>query len=268
MSIASQVSNLCVTVGGSWQNGSPLQMEKCDHALDAQRWQFEDDQIKFTADLTMCVDVPSSLANGDNLRLWECTGTENQKWGYDEFAHSIFSESATEDASMCVDLIGGSTKSDAAVGIWSCDNSDDNQKWYTTRSLPAPWGAFANAASNTCLDVPGEIKNGQELWMWECTGQDNQNWQFANGNLQFLKDPSKCVAVNPYSASSEGYRLQIWDCKTTPPLLWNFNYDDRTIVLSGNQEWCMDAMDGQGKNGAVVQAIKCDGQNKQKWQSP
>ena len=63
-----------------------------------------------------------------------------------------------------------------------------------------------------CIDLPGgDAKNGNYLWLWECTGDASQKWSLDGGQIKLTSNPTFCVDL-PGSDVSNGNRLWIWEC--------------------------------------------------------
>lgn len=71
-----------------------------------------------------------------------------------------------------------------------------------------------------CLDMPGgDTSNGNGLWVWECNGQQSQQWWFDEWQIMYAADNSKCVDVQAGDLSA-GEALMIWDCNGSPAQQW------------------------------------------------
>merc|ERR1712070_1262313 len=108
---------LCLDLaGGSTDNGTPLMLWECN-GLWEQKWVFDDWQIKLAADTSKCVDA-GGLEAGNSLFLWDCNGAEQQFFGYDG---TIYMSSSSADASLCVDLPGGSLDWGTQLEVYYCN---------------------------------------------------------------------------------------------------------------------------------------------------
>jgi len=123
-------------------------------------------------------------------------------------------------------------------------------------------GVLRGAASNRCLDVPGQATaNGTLLQVWDCNGGANQQWTYlSNGALQVYGN--KCLDV-PGHATSAGTRVEIWDCNGGSNQQWNLNSDG--TVVGRESGLCLDVSGGGTANGTAVELWTCNGQSNQKW---
>merc|ERR1712216_368330 len=87
-----------------------------------------------------CIDVPGDkLQSGNQLWLWDCSASRlysGQSWDYGGGSSgdwSLYLGFSASDASMCMDLKGGSTDNGTPVEIWQC-NRTPNQNW-----CPSAW---------------------------------------------------------------------------------------------------------------------------------
>ena len=68
-----------------------------------------------------------------NLKIWDCNGLDQQKWGYDFKAGTIFL-AASADASLCVDAYAPPASGNK-LQVWGCNGEDQqlfNVLWGTT----------------------------------------------------------------------------------------------------------------------------------------
>ena len=62
-------------------------------------------------------------------------------------------------------------------------------------------------------DLPGgDIRNGNQLWLWECNGSDDQKWQLDGQLIRLVADPTYCMDlpggdVRVYMESNSASRL-------------------------------------------------------------
>ncbi|MGW3508943.1 glycoside hydrolase family 19 protein [Streptomyces sp. NPDC000994] len=112
-----------------------------------------------------CVDVAAaSNANGTAVQLYDCNGTNAQKW-------SNSGDGTLRALGKCLDVVDRSTANGAAVQLWDCSGGA-NQQWVVTGARD-----IVNPAANKCLDVrDNNSANGTRLQIWTCTGGANQKW--------------------------------------------------------------------------------------------
>lgn len=106
-------------LGGSSENGTPLQIWDCLGAA-SQQWIFQNGALVSGLDQTKCVDAGPSMDQGFVVMLWECNGYPQQQFDYDEaYLHTIYL-TASQDATMCLDIPGGVPYNGNQVWIWEC----------------------------------------------------------------------------------------------------------------------------------------------------
>ncbi|MCX5208436.1 ricin-type beta-trefoil lectin domain protein [Kitasatospora sp. NBC_00240] len=111
-----------------------------------------------------CVDDnANSNVNGTHVQIWDCNGTNAQKW--------TFTNGTLQVNGKCLDVTGRGTANGTLVDLWDC-NGGANQQW-----TPQPDGTLKGTQSGRCLDDPrGTATNGTQLDIWDCNGGFNQKW--------------------------------------------------------------------------------------------
>ncbi|GAB3814778.1 glycoside hydrolase family 27 protein [Micromonospora zhanjiangensis] len=112
-----------------------------------------------------CLDDPnSSTSNGTQMRIWDCTGGNNQRWTYTTGGQ-------LQVLGKCLDAYNNQTSAGTKVIIWDC-NGQTNQQWRINAD-----GTITGVQSGLCLDVNGAATaNGTLVVIWTCNGQSNQKW--------------------------------------------------------------------------------------------
>jgi len=118
-----QDTMLCIDVpGGVPRNGLMLWLWECNGS-ENQRWVFDNYQIRFGADESMCIDA-GEMWNGKQLFMWECNGSPQQTWGYEEDASRVY----LANTATCLDYYGDWESSGQPLHVWDC-NGAENQWW-------------------------------------------------------------------------------------------------------------------------------------------
>ncbi|MBD3139996.1 ricin-type beta-trefoil lectin domain protein [Microbispora bryophytorum] len=122
--------------------------------------------------------------------------------------------------------------------------------------------AFRNVNAGRCLDVPNVSQtNGTQLSLWDCNGQNNQQWTYTSSR-QLQVYGTKCLDAEA-AGTANGTRAIIWDCNGQANQQWNVNADGTvTGVQSG---LCLEASNFGTANGTKVQLWACTGTTSQKW---
>lgn len=116
----------------------------------------------------LCLDVEGgNAANGTNVRLWDCNGSNAQKWAYD--AANGFLRSAL---GKCLDNRGQDYNGGEIV-IWDCIYSNNLRFDWVGTSL-------RNRRDNYyAVDAYGDY-SGADVGQWEYHGGANQQWHWGN----------------------------------------------------------------------------------------
>ncbi|NEC67830.1 glycoside hydrolase family 16 protein [Streptomyces sp. SID9727] len=112
-----------------------------------------------------CVDVAAAnTANGTPVQLYDCNGTNAQKW-------TVGADGTIWALGKCLDVASGGTADGTKVQLWDC-NGSAAQKWAVSGARD-----IVNPQANKCLDVTGNnAANGTPLQIWTCAGTANQKW--------------------------------------------------------------------------------------------
>ncbi len=163
-----QNSNIALDVSSPNKGANVYQYEW--HGRNNQRWEKVYDSAYYALvnqDSGLCLDVKESQsANGTNVRLWGCNGSNAQQWYYDE--HQQFFRSALNPA-KCLDN-GGEAWNDGKIVLWQCNYSKDNMRF--------SWdgGVIRNVIDEQIVvDAYGDYQ-GANVGQWQDNGGDNQKW--------------------------------------------------------------------------------------------
>jgi hypothetical protein len=116
--------------------------------------------------------------------------------------------------------------------------------------------------SNLCLDLPGDdASNFNQLWLWECNGQESQRWVFDNWQIRFGADESKCIDAGDMS---DGMQLFLWDCNGQAQQTWGYDSDAARVYLAGTST-CLDYYSDWQSNGQPLHVWECTGMDNQEW---
>ncbi|MEU2249177.1 lectin [Streptomyces sp. NPDC019224] len=112
-----------------------------------------------------CVDVAAAgTANGTPVQLYDCNGTNAQKW-------TVGADGTIRALGKCLDVASGGTADGTRVQLWDC-NGSAAQKWAVSGARD-----IVNPQADKCLDVTGNNSaNGTPLQIWTCAGTANQKW--------------------------------------------------------------------------------------------
>jgi len=118
------------------------------------------------AEASRCLDVNNTtITNGTQTQLWDCTGGPNQTWVYTARKQLVVY------GNKCLDANNNGTTNGTAVIIWDC-NGQTNQQWNVNAS-----GTITGVASGLCLDASSNgTANGTHIILWACGTGTNQRW--------------------------------------------------------------------------------------------
>ncbi|RKG79219.1 ricin-type beta-trefoil lectin domain protein [Corallococcus terminator] len=113
-----------------------------------------------------CIDVPNSnTTDGTRLQLWDCNGTNAQKW-------TFMSDGTVRAFGKCMDVAWGSRDNGAAIQLVTCSGNPAQQ------FILSGAGDLVNPQANKCVDVSGgNSASGTPLQLWECNGSSAQKWR-------------------------------------------------------------------------------------------
>ncbi len=115
-----------------------------------------------------CLDVEGgNTANGTNVRLWDCNGSNAQKWVYD--AANGYLRSAL---GKCLDNRGQAYNGGEIV-IWDCVDSNNLRFDWVGTSLRN------RHDGNIAVDAYSDY-SGAEVGQWNYHGGNNQQWYWGN----------------------------------------------------------------------------------------
>jgi len=163
-------NSVCIDLkGGNNDGGNPVQIWGCDAPnIYGQRW-FVPGSSEQMSIGSQCIDLPGSDITGDSkLQLWDCNGHMTQAWTWAKGTTGQEIRFGPHKL-KCFDISGGTTAG-TGLGIGKC-NGSDNQQW----NYDSDTGAISHVASGMCIDG-GDFNNGNTIMVWDCNGQDAQNW--------------------------------------------------------------------------------------------
>ena len=183
--------NKCLDSGWSTDNRSNVHLWDCAD-VNQQDWYFTyKGEIRSSRKSSMCLDVNyGSATNGTNVQLYQCNGTQAQKWIYNEGKIRT-----ALNASHCLSLADGLSDNGTNAHIWECtDNKEPYQQW-SLKQLP--WAPITHGTSfDSCLtDSGGTASNGDSISISSCNNEINQSWMLtASGELRNAEAANRCLS--------------------------------------------------------------------------
>jgi Ricin-type beta-trefoil lectin domain len=108
-------------------------------------------------------DDHSGVGNSTAIQLWDCNGTNAQKW-------AVPGDGTVQVMGKCMDVTNSGTTNGVKVQLWDC-NGTGAQQWQVQGT------GLVNPQSGRCLDDPGSTTtNGTQLQIWDCNSSNAQTW--------------------------------------------------------------------------------------------
>jgi len=115
----------------------------------------------------------------------------------------------------------------------------------------------SNSTYDCVDDFRSQIRNGNVIDRWGCNSQSNQDWTFANGNIQLDSSNNKCIAVTD---TSNGSTVQLSSCNQSAEQLWTVS--PRGEIMNQASGYCLDASVGHNQQ---LRVYRCNGSASQQW---
>ncbi|MFD5699015.1 glycosyl hydrolase family 18 protein [Streptomyces lasiicapitis] len=161
---------LCLTAAGA---GETLAVKDCASGDAGQRWKAlgvapekpKERSGEIVGLSGKCLDVKSGSAdNGTPVQIWDCNGSDAQKW-------TLPGDGTVRALGKCLDVASSGTANGTLTQLWNC-NGSGAQQW-----RPGGNKELRNPGSDRCLDIPSSVaENGRQTQIWDCNGSDAQKW--------------------------------------------------------------------------------------------
>ncbi|MCB9345656.1 MAG: ricin-type beta-trefoil lectin domain protein [Lewinellaceae bacterium] len=110
------------------ESGSNIQLWTKDDTNTAEQWYFDGLAIKMRSNQNLCIDlINSNTDNGNNIQLYNCNGTNAQRWMYDGMTQTIRS---VVNPDKCIQIeynTDGAYGKRSNVDIYDCNGSAAQQ---------------------------------------------------------------------------------------------------------------------------------------------
>ena len=125
--------------------------------------------------------------------------------------------------------------------------------------LPVGVKAIRSQATGKCIDVPANRADATgAMALWDCNGVDGQKYLFpADGTLRVF---GRCLQVD---GSADGSTLHLADC--TGSRMQQFTFDTSADLMSRPLDKCVEAINTDQPDGALIRIARCGGSSYQKW---
>lgn len=116
----------------------------------------------------LCMNLwGGSAFNGADVRLYNCSSADNEKWIYEDSTGLIRSQL---DPNYCLDIAGGNISNGGNVQVWSCVEGHQNMTWDIVGDTIRP-----RANHSFAIDAYG-TRQGKNVGLWSIHGGSNQSW--------------------------------------------------------------------------------------------
>jgi hypothetical protein len=122
--------------------------------------------------------------------------------------------------------------------------------------------------------MASEIRNGGRIQLWECNGQIQQRW-YQTGDVGEIRNGAAGQRFCLDARASElrnGGRIQLWECnglivqRWVAGLAWFRNTGDAIpITLDFPDNFCVDAMGSEIRDGGRIHLWHYEGRDQQQW---
>ena len=135
-----------------------------------------------------CLEVADwSQAAGAQVRQWDCTGGDNQKWVQvynSDDSNDFFYRNV--NSGMCLEIPGFNSSNGTGADQWPCNYGGNQAWWNADRPVLMTDGQAWNGVYNKCLEIGGwSMDNGAPADLWDCLGTPpnaNQAWSINLAN--------------------------------------------------------------------------------------
>jgi hypothetical protein len=120
---------------------------------------------------------------------------------------------------------------------------------------------------DSCLDIPGDnAAAGQPLWTWDCSGEDNQEFIFADDSWKITaaNNPDLCLDAGDMSA---GNSISLVECNGGDQQVFGYDTDASSIYLANSASDATMCLSSDAEQGSAVTLSFCDNEDSaQHWE--
>lgn len=140
--------------------------------------------IKCHADNAFCMDVTGgATANSTNVQVYECNGTDAQRWAFVPIAgipNGVYTIQSAMASDLCLDVAGGSNANGANVQVYG-NNGTNAQAWLASTDAQTGVTTFVNVGSGKAMrfDATSETEapaDGTNVSQWTTDGSRTKNF--------------------------------------------------------------------------------------------
>ncbi|MFE9934595.1 ricin-type beta-trefoil lectin domain protein, partial [Streptomyces sp. NPDC005533] len=191
----------------------------------------------------------TTVANGANIVIYTCNGTEKQKWAQGDTQGMLYNPAWDKCLSVRIGTLDSTTIEPL---MWDCYPGQIEQTW------AAPlWGEVGLLGGN-CLNIPGNnwVEN-YEATLYPCNNNLSQTWTYdsATGNIRGKGGDGKFCLNAPATAART--RLSLQGCVAgKPSQVWQINSDGR--LFNPVSEMCLNPVGNSTAPDTKLELVYCD----------
>jgi hypothetical protein len=220
----------------------------------AADWHLSSGSVDLNDDGLCMDDTNGTLANGNKIQVWSCSGGYNQVWAFNPDGSPGGAGTMTFHG-MCLAASGNGTTTGTKLELWTCQAGGTGQQWAL-----AGEGELYNPLSGLCATDPGgSTTNGTQLALETCADAAYQQWVTPSSPIQ-SGVTGMCVD-NSAGDDTNGNKIQIYGCLGNTNQKWFYHVGD-TLQTGG---LCMGVVGASNLDGALIELLTCTGGASQKW---
>jgi len=238
-------------------DGRNVIIKDCD-GDKKQVWDVDNEENEITNEANdECLDL--NTRGDNNIGIWKCRGSINQKFKYDNTNNVIRVLYFTEE-DWCL-----TRDTDENVNAKPCNGSSNQNFFLTffdptpptptppTPTPPTPVGQVTIKNENECLSLDGE-----NVVMETCNGDTNQIWDVDDQNDEITNEANdECLDLD-----RDDNNIGTWECrgKSNQKFKWDPAENVIRVIYFTKEDRCLT----RGRDDNVF-ALPCNGKSKQKF---
>jgi hypothetical protein len=220
----------------------------------AADWHLSSGPVDLNYDGKCLDDTNGTLANGNKIQVWGCSGGYDQVWAFNPDGSPGEAGIMTFHG-LCLAASGNGTAPGTKLELWTCEADSTGQQW-----VLAGEGELYNPVSELCATDPGgNTANGTQLELEACTDAAYQQWVSPSSPVQ--SGVTGICVDNSAGGNTSGNKIQAWECLGNTNQKWFYHVGD-TLQTNG---LCMGVAGASTLDGALIELLTCTGGTSQKW---
>lgn len=210
----------CLDAPDPNHEGGRIHLWDC-HGGPQQQWQWQGQQLISSGG--KCLEVSDPYLDGAFIYLATCADNNRQYW-------QLHNGQLLTAGERCLEALDPYTNG-SDLDTWRCDERRLSQQWSYSDTQPSPTTEryLIQSHDGKCLDAPQPFSIGSIVYLWDCYGGPNQQWQHQQGAL--VSTGGLCLdAPNP---AATGGIVYLWHCYYGTNQQWRVENDQ--IISSGDR---------------------------------